>query len=65
MQSGQAKCPKCNSEYAYADGNFWVCPECAHEWSLYSTPNEETEAKPQEAVVVGKCEGQFLAFHNL
>lgn len=27
------KCPKCNSEYAYKDGNFWMCPECAHEWS--------------------------------
>lgn len=26
------KCPKCNSEYAYKDGNFWMCPECAHEW---------------------------------
>ena len=27
------KCPKCNCEYAYKDGNFWMCPECAHEWS--------------------------------
>lgn len=27
------KCPKCNSEYAYKDGHFWTCPECAHEWS--------------------------------
>jgi protein PhnA len=26
-------CPKCNSEHAYADGAFLVCPECAHEWS--------------------------------
>ena len=26
-------CPKCNSEYAYEDGNMFVCPECAHEWS--------------------------------
>jgi protein PhnA len=27
------KCPKCNSEHAYPDGDLWVCPECAHEWS--------------------------------
>ena len=26
-------CPKCNSEYTYEDGNMFVCPECAHEWS--------------------------------
>ncbi len=25
-------CPTCNSEYAYEDGNMYVCPECAHEW---------------------------------
>lgn len=27
------KCPKCHSEYAYKDGIFFVCPECAHEWT--------------------------------
>ncbi len=27
-------CPKCNSEYTYEDGNVFVCPECAHEWTL-------------------------------
>lgn len=26
-------CPKCNSPYAYPDGELWVCPECFHEWS--------------------------------
>ncbi len=26
------KCPKCNSEYTYEDGDNYVCPECAHEW---------------------------------
>jgi protein PhnA len=35
-------CPKCNSEYTYEDGNGFVCPECAHEWTLQSeTPNSE------------------------
>lgn len=27
------QCPKCSSENIYQDGNLWVCPECAHEWS--------------------------------
>lgn len=31
--SNLPKCPKCNSEYTYEDGNMYVCPECAHEWS--------------------------------
>jgi len=26
-------CPQCNSEYTYQDGNLYVCPECAHEWT--------------------------------
>lgn len=26
-------CPECSSEYVYEDGNMFVCPECAHEWS--------------------------------
>ena len=31
--SGLPNCPKCKSEYTYEDGNNYVCPECAHEWS--------------------------------
>ena len=31
--SNLPNCPKCNSEYAYEDGNLYICPECAHEWS--------------------------------
>jgi len=30
--SSLPKCPKCNSEFTYEDGNMYVCPECAHEW---------------------------------
>lgn len=38
-------CPKCNSEYTYEDGNMFVCPECAHEWSqqVDSVNNEEQQ----------------------
>ena len=27
-------CPKCDSAYTYEDGVMYVCPECAHEWSV-------------------------------
>lgn len=27
-------CPKCGSEYTYQDRSMFVCPECAHEWSV-------------------------------
>ena len=30
-------CPKCGSEYTYEDGELFVCPECAHEWSKDSS----------------------------
>lgn len=26
-------CPQCNSDYAYQDGNLYMCPECAFEWN--------------------------------
>lgn len=35
-------CPQCQSEYAYADGEQLVCPECGHEWT-------EAEAAAAEA----------------
>ncbi len=34
-------CPKCNSEYTYEDGSLFVCPECAHEWTVSETQEEE------------------------
>jgi len=30
-------CPKCGSEYTYEDGELYICPECAHEWSQDSS----------------------------
>lgn len=38
-------CPRCASEYTYADGAQLICPECAHEW----TPGE---ANPTESAKV-------------
>ena len=28
----ETRCPKCQSENIYQDGNLWMCPECANEW---------------------------------
>ena len=39
--SALPNCPKCNSEYTYEDGSMFVCPECAHEWSLEATSTSE------------------------
>lgn len=37
-------CPKCSSEYTYQDGNMYICPECAHEWSIdAAAENSENE----------------------
>jgi protein PhnA len=38
--SKEPNCPKCQSQYTYADGSLWICPDCAHEWS-----QNETSAK--------------------
>jgi protein PhnA len=36
------KCPACSSEYTYEEGSMFICPECAHEWSM--TADDVTEA---------------------
>jgi protein PhnA len=34
-------CPQCASEFAYADGASYVCPECAHEWPQQAAPGAD------------------------
>ncbi|XRD25436.1 zinc ribbon domain-containing protein YjdM [Lysinibacillus fusiformis] len=48
-------CPKCNSEYTYEDGTNYVCPECAHEWSMDATESETDE------LIVKDANGNLLA----
>ena len=48
-------CPKCNSEYTYEDGMNFVCPECAHEWSVNETEEES------DALIVRDANGNLLA----
>jgi protein PhnA len=46
-------CPKCQSEYTYADGDLLICPECEHEWK----EGEVTE----EQVIIKDANGNVLA----
>ena len=48
-------CPKCNSGYTYEDGNGFVCPECAHEW----TSDSKTESS-ESAKIVKDVNGNVL-----
>jgi protein PhnA len=43
------KCPKCGSEYTYEDGDFYICPECAHEWSKDAGATEDAEVVVRDA----------------
>ncbi|MFM2299939.1 MAG: hypothetical protein RIR98_1547 [Bacteroidota bacterium] len=47
-------CPQCNSEYPYPSGDLWICPECAHEWSL--SESEESAS----GLVVRDANGNLL-----
>src|SRR5699024_316890 len=42
-------CPKCQSTYTYEDGNVFVCPECAHEWTVASEEAAENEKVYKDA----------------
>lgn len=33
-------CPQCQSEYTYEDGNLFICPECAHEWTAQNNDDD-------------------------
>ncbi|MNP08392.1 hypothetical protein D3C76_1004590 [compost metagenome] len=48
-------CPKCNSEYTYEDGDVFICPECANEWTLDSTSNENADV-----IIVKDSNGNIL-----
>lgn len=49
-------CPKCNSEYTYEDGNLFVCPECAYEWSMKATEDDS-----DDSLIVKDANGTLLA----
>lgn len=47
-------CPNCGSAYTYEDGNVFVCPECAHEWTA------DDAAVTEEATVIRDVNGNVL-----
>jgi len=49
-------CPKCQSTYTYEDGNNYICPECAHEWSMSETPENDNE----DELVIKDANGNLL-----
>lgn len=49
------KCPKCSSNLTYQNQLLYVCPECAHEWSM------EAEVAPTEEIrVIKDASGNVL-----
>lgn len=45
MSEHNVQCPNCNSSYPYQDGELWVCPECAHEWSIHQQTQDSDTTK--------------------
>ena len=52
-------CPECSSAYTYMDGVFYVCPECAHEWS-----KESLVEKSDNERIVTDANGNLLRDGN-
>jgi protein PhnA len=48
-------CPQCGSGFTYADGDQYVCPECAHEW-----PKDAAVESAEQARVVRDANGTEL-----
>ncbi|WP_151768353.1 zinc ribbon domain-containing protein YjdM [Acinetobacter oleivorans] len=49
------KCPKCQSEYTYQDGDLLICPECSNEWK------EGDTSLTEEQEIIKDANGNVLA----
>ncbi|WP_353462877.1 zinc ribbon domain-containing protein YjdM [Mammaliicoccus sciuri] len=47
MEATLPNCPKCDSEYTYEDGQFYICTMCNHEWSI----NDEDASNEENTVI--------------
>ena len=43
------KCPQCSSEFTYQDGELFVCPECAHEWTAAAVAESDVGVEVRDA----------------
>lgn len=57
----EANCPKCKSVNIYADGNLWICPECSHEWSAFTSSSAQGSAQESQDETVKDAHGNILA----
>jgi protein PhnA len=44
------RCPKCNYEYTYHNGQVQVCTDCNHEWDPNAVVAEETAASSDKVL---------------
>jgi protein PhnA len=49
------RCPACQEDITYPDGDNYVCAQCGHEWSIAVVEEEET------GLVVKDANGNLLA----
>jgi len=48
-------CPQCQSIYTYEDGDNYICPECAHDWS-----KTESVVPGEGAKIIRETNGNVL-----
>lgn len=51
----EPRCPKCDYEYPYPEGEDWVCPDCQHRWNP-----EQLLAEASKAPEIKDANGQVL-----
>ena len=44
------KCPECDEDYTYQDREMFVCPSCAHEWSVVQPESSAQETQEDDSV---------------
>lgn len=52
-------CPQCQSEYTYQDNHQLICPNCAHEWSVEATSQENNMVKDAYGNLL--CDGDSVS----
>lgn len=58
--SALPKCPKCQSEYTYEDGDLLICPECSHEWSKNAVASDDAVAIIKDSNGNGLTDGDTV-----
>ncbi len=53
-------CPKCSADYTYLDGQLFVCPSCAHEWSDAPPAAAPDDADAPQDTAVRDANGNIL-----